>query len=345
MCFIGIMLFVEKLIKRCDDILKKIIAKIADSYGLFGLHKEYSKNDQFKFEGDQVTKLNSDYSKFYTKPFLPEVHFEEISQEQNYKNGQLRFLSQIDNEECNKEAIFHYNMCKSEDKNINVILIHGWRADNLSRLDKVFLESFIEKEYNIYNYILPFHMERSPDTSLYSGEYFVSANVSRTLKSVQQAVSDIRALITYIKETKKGKVIVIGLSLGGIISNLVAEAEENIDVLISLFYGNDLSFTVFETEAGKYMKKDFVKNNFDNSLLSKSWKIINPNLRRPVLDQNKILLVSGVFDKYVLKKDTDMLWESWGRPKRNYYNCGHSGIVLMKNKIKNDILEFIDKRI
>lgn len=100
-------------------------------------------------------------------------------------------------------------------------------------------------------------MERSTDTSLYSGEYYVSSDINRTLKSQQQAVSYIRALISYIKNKKEGKIIIIGLSLGGITTNLLSEVEENIDVLISLFYANDLSYTIFETEAGKYIKKDF----------------------------------------------------------------------------------------
>ena len=65
------------------------------------------------------------------------------------------------------------------------------------------------------------------------------------------------------------------------------------NVLISLFYANDLSFTVFETEAGKYIKKDFFKNNFSYTLLKKSWGVINPSLKEPILDLNKILLVSG----------------------------------------------------
>lgn len=47
-------------------------------------------------------------------------------------------------------------------------------------------------------------MERSSNTSLYSGEHFVSADVSKTLKSVQQSISDIRALINYIKDVEKG---------------------------------------------------------------------------------------------------------------------------------------------
>ena len=323
----------------------KIISDIADSYGLYTLHKKYSKKDLFNYVEEDVTTLNSDFSKFYKKPTLPEVYYEKNKIEKSYEIGIIKFLSEVENGNSNKNTLFHYRKSLVTDNNINIIFVHGWRADNLDRLGKVFLDSFMERNYNIYNYVLPFHMERSPDTSLYSGEYFVSADVSRTLKSEQQAVSDIRALIRYVKAEERGKVIIIGLSLGGITTNLLSEVEENIDVLISLFYANELSYTIFETEAGKLIKKDFVKNNFDYSLLKKSWAVINPSLRKPVIDLNKILLVSGKYDKYVINKDTDTLWKNWGKPKRYMYSCGHSGIVLNKNKIKKDVLEFIDKRV
>ena len=323
----------------------KIISNAADKYGLYSLHKKYSKSDQFSFVEDEVSALNSGFSKFYKKPILPKIHYEKEIIEKSFEKGKIKFLSEIKNGDSNKEAVFHYRRCTITDSNINVIFVHGWRADNLNRLDKVFLDTFIEKSYNVYSYVLPFHMERAPKSSLYGGEYFISADVVRTLKSIQQAVSDIRALINYIKTVKKGKVIIIGLSLGGIVSNLLAETEENIDVLISMFYANDLSFSIFETEAGKYIKRDFLKNNFDYSLLKKSWRIINPSLRKPVLNLDKILLISGKHDKYVLNKDTDLLWENWEKPERYIYNCGHSGIVFNKNKIRKDVLKFIDKRV
>ncbi|WP_242841172.1 alpha/beta hydrolase [Clostridium akagii] len=325
--------------------MMRIISNIADSYGIHSLHKEYSKTDQFNYVEEEVCKLNSDFLKFYNKPIVPKIYCDKGRIDKSYEIGKIKFLSEVENGESNKYSIFHYRKKIITDNNVNVIFIHGWRADNLNRLSKVFLDSFIKRNYNIYNYVLPFHMERSTNTSLYSGEYFSSANVSRTLKSVQQSVSDIRALISFIKAKKKGKIIIIGLSLGGIISNLLSEVEENIDVLISLFYANDLSFTMFETEVGKYIKKDFLKNNFTYDLLKKSWNVINPSLKKPIIDINKILLVSGRYDKYVINKDTDVLWENWEKPQRYMYSCGHSGIVLSKNKVKKDVLKFIDKRV
>ncbi|MDP4147251.1 MAG: alpha/beta hydrolase [Bacillota bacterium] len=324
--------------------MKGIIAKIADSYGLNSLHKEYSKSDQFYFDEDEVFKLNSDYNKFYAKPSLPVIHFQGSKLENGDAKGTLKFLSEINNGDSNINSIFHYNMCTDKENSTSIILVHGWRASQLNRLESVFLDSFIEKKYNIYSYVLPFHMERCPNISLYSGEYFFSANVSRTLKSVQQSISDIRALIRYIKEKRKDKIIIIGLSLGGLISNLLCEVEEDINLLISLFYANDLSFTAFETEAGKFIKEDFIENDFDINILRNSWSIINPSLKKPVIDLDKILLVSGIYDKYVLNEDTDKLWINWDKPKRYLYECGHSGIVLSKSRIKYDVLKFIDER-
>ena len=325
--------------------MERIISNIADSYGLYDLHKKFSKEDLFRYVEEEVTALNSDFEEFYTKPALPVVKYENVITEKRYEKGQLKFLSEVDNGYSNKDALFHYSKYLGADNNTNIIFVHGWRAEDLSRLEKVFSDSFIQRGYNIYSYVLPFHMERTPKESLYSGEYYISADVSRTIKNVQQSVSDVRALISHIKSENDGEIIIIGLSLGGITTNLLSEVEEDIDVVISLFYANDLSFTVFETEAGKYVKKDFLKNNFSYELLKESWKIINPSLRKPIIDLDKILLVSGKYDKYVLKEDTDSLWENWGKPERYMYSNGHSGIVLSKNKIRTDVLKFIDKRV
>lgn len=324
----------------------KIIANIADNYGLHCSNKQYSKIGQFNYNEDKVNDYNRNFNLVYKKPNIPKIYYEkETINKENYEKGKIKFLSEIDNERINREAVFHYWENIKSESNINIILIHGWTANRLNRLEKVFENSFIERGYNIYSYVLPFHMERSPSNSLYSGEFFVSADVIRTIKSVQQSVSDIRALINYIKTVKKQKIMIISLSLGGLVSNLLAETEKNIDVLISIFYANDLAFSVFETEIGKNIKKDFVKNNFSYNSLKESWEITNPSLRKPIIPIDNILLISGKHDKYISLKDADLLWNKWGKPTRYTYNCGHSGIVLNKKKIRNDVLKFIEERI
>lgn len=57
--------------------------------------------------------------------------------------------------------------------------------------------------WNMYYYSLPYHFEREPENSLYSGELMISANIDRTIESTRQAIVDLRALIHWIKANKK----------------------------------------------------------------------------------------------------------------------------------------------
>lgn len=317
-----------------DVTLKKIISSIADSYGLWDLNKTYSKINQFHYDEIEIAKLIGDYQKFYFKPDLPKIKFE---------NNRIIFKSQVHNEECNRDAIFYTDLYSNETKeNVSIIMIHGWRSEKLNRLEPVFLDEFKKKQYNTYRYILPYHMDRC-DKLNYSGEYFYSANINRTLKSIKQSVNDIRALITYLKENNN-KVVIIGLSLGGLVANLIAGCEKNIDLLISIFPANSLAFTSFKSEVGKYVKRDFLEKSFEFNKLSEIWTIINPSLNKPIIDLNKILLIQGDYDKYVLYEDTRKISENWGI-KNELLKCGHSGIVINKKEIRNKVIDFINKEL
>ena len=84
----------------------------------------------------------------------------------------------------------------------------------------------------------------------------VSANIERTVQATKQAVADLRALIKWIKTNKNGPLILIGISLGGFITNLISLVEEEIDVLASIFYANRLSYSIWNTIPGKFIRED-----------------------------------------------------------------------------------------
>lgn len=314
--------------------MNKIISIIADSYGLYDLNKKHSKISQFYYNENEVINLIEDYEKFYFEPYLPEIKFE---------NSKIRFKSQVVNGKCNEDAIFYTNLYSNKDKeNESVILVHGWKSEKLNRLENVFLNEFKKKQYDVYSYILPHHIDRCDKLS-YSGEYFYSANINRTLISIRQAVNDIRALIKHLK-VNNNKVIIIGLSLGGLVANLIAGCEKDIDLLITIFSANSLAFSTFQSDAGKHVKKDFLEKSFDYYKLKKMWSIITPSSSKPIIDLNKILLIHGSYDKYVLDEDTKKIAESWGG-ERELLNCGHSGIVINKNEIRNKVFDFINKEL
>ncbi len=152
-------------------------------------------------------------------------------------------------------------------------------------------------------------------------------------------------MINWIKRNKKGPVILIGISLGGFITNLTALVEQEIDVLVSIFYANRLSYSIWNTNPGKFIRADLEFHGVTYEELVQHWKIIEPNQAMPIMNKENILLIAAKYDQYVHFQDTDYLWSSWDKPTRYMYHTGHAGIVLRRKKIAFDTIEFIRRRI
>ncbi|WP_242300872.1 alpha/beta hydrolase family protein [Bacillus cereus group sp. BfR-BA-01494] len=320
------------------------VTKYVDKLALYDLHKKRSKVTQyvsFKYE----TMKHEEREKFYnTYAANPQFNINP-TEDRTYSSGNFNFRSSISLGDKNNDMVSGEVYLNSNENAPNVIFVHGWRMDSNARIKNIFHKDMLNLGWNMYYFTLPYHFEREPEESTYSGEFMISANIERTVVASRQAVADLRAFIQWIKSNKSGPVILIGVSLGGFITNLTATLESNIDVLVSVFYANRLSYSIWHTNPGMYIKKDLVQNGVTYDVLKEKWKITEPSVSKPKMDKDNILLISAKHDQYVHMEDTSYLWESWEKPTRLVYNCGHSGIVLNRKRISEDTISFIRSKI
>ncbi len=325
--------------------MNKVISEQIDRYSLRQLHKRKSLVSHFKVENIPPVK-SDEFSSYFDTPSIPEIKFIQHKKISDYSAGTLSYDSHIKNNgKSNEKVLGYYHKNLKDENSTNVILVHGWRMDDYKYIDSIYLESFLNSGYNVYHFIMPYHFQRSSNDSIYNGELFVTADIGRTLLSIKQAVSDLRALIKWLKSSMQGKIILIGVSLGGFLTNLTSALESEIDILISVFYANSLANAVWNTIPGKFIKKDFIQNSFSYDQLVNHWAVITPCLYQPAVSKSKILLLSAAYDRYISLEDSCRLWTNWGEPQRYIYNCGHSGIVFLRNKIRQDSLEFIKSKL
>lgn len=315
----------------------KYISFLVDYGVLYGIHKVKSKELQFKHNYQIPGETD-----FFPEPLLPDIQLKVKETKRQCKIGTYSFNSQIKSEH-HVNNIVQSEFNEYENAGANVIVINGWRADGIEGAANLFLKPFCERKFNVYFYSLPYHLHRVPEGS-YNGEYFISANIGRTLLAVKQAVTDVRNLIRWIKKNRTGKIILAGISMGGYITNLVSTQEE-IDLLVSVFYANNLPYIIWNALPGKYVKEDFVKNNFSYDKLQEAWKVINPCYLEPIVSKKNILLISGRHDMFVPFEDSTNLWKIWGKPERKVYPFGHAGFVINESEIVKDSMRFIDERI
>lgn len=313
-----------------------------DRIGLYMLHKNRSADSLYNRPVEAPALLNADtLDHYYEAPEPANIILHPRGEYNGHEIGDFSFDSPLPsgetrNDRCSGE---YYYPLRPTGKTY-VIFVHGWRMNGFERLKDMFLDPFTRMNLHMLFFSLPYHLKREPEGSSYGGELMVSADLERTVHAVRQAVYDLRALIRYVK-AQGGRVILVGLSLGGLFTNLTAAVEEQIDMLISLFYANSITDSVWYTNPGQYIKKDLLKNGVTYEELRQYWVITEPSAYKPQLPKERMLLVSGQFDLYVPLEDSDRLWEAWGRPRRLVYSCGHAGIAFQKERIARDVLAFL----
>ncbi len=160
------------------------IWKMIDQLALYDLHKKKSKDFQFT-QNPLKMKMEERLEDFY------QLHATDISfnlnksAKENYDIGHFKYKSALQsdflqNDIAAGEVYFH----KNEDAP-NLIFVHGWRMDSNDRVKKIFHDQVKKLGWNMYYFTLPYHFEREPKQSSYSGEYMISANIKRTIHAAQ----------------------------------------------------------------------------------------------------------------------------------------------------------------
>lgn len=99
----------------------------------------------------------------------------------------------------------------------NVLFLHGLFDDNKTNYNYQF-KILNELGLNVYLMTMPYHYSRKPGESLFSGEYFLSADVYRSQNAFKQAVMDIDLSLQWMKSENPYPSILAGFSMGGCVA-------------------------------------------------------------------------------------------------------------------------------
>ena len=253
---------------------------------------------------------------------------------------QFHFQSRCqENGDANKECTGLY-VPGAPGSQIDVIVVHGWKSSSLGSVKKMFHEPMGAEGYNLFFMELPHHLHRKMPESGFSGEYMISANIARTILSVQQAVKDVVDLVVWSR-AQGHRTVVIGTSLGGLVTNLFGCTGTPVDALISIMYATNTAYLVWNSAIAKFIKKDLVAAGVTYSQLERVWEAINPLRYRLCVPKEKVLLISGSHDVFITAVDSQRLWEGWAKPKRIILPCGHGGMNVLPKQIAGEVLAFL----
>ncbi|WP_102417207.1 S9 family peptidase [Mycobacterium sp. 4858] len=165
--------------------------------------------------------------------------------------------------------------------------------------------------------VLPLHGPRA------SGPKFPSEDVLDDVHGAAQAVWDIRRLITWIRAEQPDAAIgVNGISLGGLISSLIASLDDGLTCAILGVPAVDL-VNLVGRHAG-LSGHAALRHTMDTA--KPLGRMISPLALTPRVPKKGRFIYAGLADRLVHPRDqVTRLWEHWDKPEIQWYPGGHTG--------------------
>ncbi|QNU66865.1 alpha/beta hydrolase [Ruminiclostridium herbifermentans] len=220
----------------------------------------------------------------------------------------------------------------------NVVFVHGLYEDNLSIYQ--FLITMLNKMgLNVYVMMLPYHYDRLPEQSAFSGEYFWSADVARSQWAIKQAVYDLYATYNIVKDKSSLPICITGFSMGGCISLLLASVRKDIDNLFVINSVSILSKLTWESKLLVNIKNELCNYGYCLEDIQRAMVDFEPLSRQNnYLFEKSIALGYGLYDQIILQEDYQYLISNMKFNQVYEYSAGHLNILRVP-KLANDILK------
>lgn len=163
-----------------------------------------------------------------------------------------------------------------------VVILPHWNAKAGSYID--LCKTLNKFGLTALRVTMPYHEERAA----YEGaraDHLVSANVGRTLQSVQQAVLDARAAVRFLKDRGYAKVGIVGTSIGSCTAFLTMVHEPQLDAAVFNHVSGYFADVVWRGISTHHFHET-LEQNIALDELREIWKPISP---LPYMDKLKSL--------------------------------------------------------
>lgn len=210
-----------------------------------------------------------------------------------------------------------------------LIYVHGWlEPGSWAEEATLFRKWSRELPVDLMHVALPFHGPRKPRESLFSGEYFWTADLVRSMEGVRQAATDARALMAWLREQGYEKVGVTGISLGGAITMLLACLEPLPDCVIPIIAHLQLEAAVEAAPILWRMKHDLEKWGIDAEQRRDLFARLGLSSYQPKLAPERQLWVQAREDVYIDAALAEEQWLAWNQPTILWIDGGHMTFPL-----------------
>ncbi|WP_417378921.1 alpha/beta hydrolase family protein [Gimesia sp.] len=180
---------------------------------------------------------------------------------------------------------------------------------------------------------MPYYAERR-GSGAQSRRRMISFVPEHTAEGMTQAVLDIRRAAAWLasrQEVDAERLGVTGISLGGIMSALSAEAEPRFKKVAIYLGGGNLALGIWENPHphAKLFRKQWLNNGGTFESFLEIMSPVDPHTYGQLLQDRDVLMVAAKHDEILPPKSAVALWESMGKkPELVWLDAGHISAAM-----------------
>lgn len=241
-------------------------------------------------------------------------------------------------EENNSIYLYHHPAKVPEG---NILLMHGLFDDNIINYNFL-IKLLNELNFNVFFMVLPYHFNRKPEKSLYSGEYFFSADVYRSRNAFKQAIYDIEASIQFIGSYNVLPTMITGFSMGGCVAFRYLLLKKHALKTFLINPVTDLTMLVWDNPLLVYVKQDLIDSGFEMSKYEMIYKELDPCSNLSLgFDNDKVAMVCSIYDQIIGEGKYKTFIERTGITNVMTSSSGHLNILRVP-RLSKDIGGFFN---
>ena len=171
--------------------------------------------------------------------------------------------------------------------------------------------------------VLPLHGPRGFN-KIASGAGFLSGDVANTLHALTQTAWDVRRLIGWLREEGAERIGLMGLSLGGYSTALVASLEEELECVIAGIPAAEFGELSCYHASGRALAIA-AGEGITPERISAALTPVAPLVLMPRIGRERRFIFGALADRFVPPPQVEALWRHWEEPEITWYPGGHLG--------------------
>lgn len=200
------------------------------------------------------------------------------------------------------------------------LLVHGYMAGHydleqriwpIEWLDRIGLDAVLP--------VLPFHAVRGPERRLGQPPPFPGSDPRMSNEGFRQAMGDLRDLVAWLRDRGHPSVGVMGMSLGGYTTSLLATVEAELAFAIPII--PLASLADFARDQGRLGSAPH-ETELEHRALDAAHRVVSPLARKPLVPGERMLVVAARADRITPPAHARRLAHHFGAPLESWHG-GH----------------------